>query len=552
VTDEQKNKDPHATEEQFAEAQVGMVDQANRAVAMTGGFFGNIRVFGRSNFEKHDLNDMVDMVESANPEALETAGRALCDARDAIHEAAEELKKHVGRVDWEGESGSAFREWGGKLAGHALELADFAETAGAQMMAAATGLASVRSAIPPRDNRAERKSVADIPTPQQVDGNEEYTAAVKAEKNRQEAINQMNRLASFYAVSEETLAKQKEPTFEPMPDVGVPKPLPEAPWEGGRGTGDTGGSAAVGTSAAVVQGTVDAAAGQAAKGGSQPPMQKVDEAILLPAASVGTEIDSVAKVPPQDVAKPPSVAPPSTQGTSGISGGNTPLLPPGPVVPAAGRPVGRTPVSGGSAVGKSPVSSQGRSGIPTAAGRGAVPPVERHPVPGALGNRGGGTGSAPPIGRGVSGGLPHPVSGPAAGRAGGVGATGAARGNGIVGGRPAPTTSPGGTNPTVPRGTVVGAERTGNRQTPSAQVGQRGVIGASPGPAVARSEPLRSNARTSIGVVGTPAGQSPNAGNRSGPYTGVSSGQPDRSSRKPGDGQGRPEDRRRNMPPSSD
>ncbi len=51
----------------------------------------------------------------------------------------------------------------------------------------------------------------------------------------------MNRLASFYSVSAETLSTLQPPTFETMPNVGVPKP---APTTGERFSGDTGGSGA--------------------------------------------------------------------------------------------------------------------------------------------------------------------------------------------------------------------------------------------------------------------------------------------------------------------
>lgn len=226
--EEQQIQDPHQVEREQAAQQVNVIDLMN-TVAKVGflPFGGKFpRLYGKTNFEGHDLNAMIDMVESAKPEDLETAATALLNAQTAIEDAAGELEGHISRVDWEGESGEAFRKWGAKLVVHTRKLADFAEAAGTQMTAAATGLASVRSAMPPRDTRQDPKTVADIPTPSRVEGNEEYAAAVKAEKDRQEAINQMNRLSSFYEVSETTLAQQEPPVFEAMPDVGVPKPTP--------------------------------------------------------------------------------------------------------------------------------------------------------------------------------------------------------------------------------------------------------------------------------------------------------------------------------------
>ena len=77
----------------------------------------------------------------------------------------------------------------------------------------------------------------DLPAEKRVAGNAEYEAAVKVEKDRQEAINQMNRLSSFYAVSEQTLAAQEPPVFAVMPAVGVPRPEPGVSGHQPRGSG---------------------------------------------------------------------------------------------------------------------------------------------------------------------------------------------------------------------------------------------------------------------------------------------------------------------------
>lgn len=211
--------------------QVGVTDMTSRvSELMHDAFgFGRMRAPEQSNFEGHDLNDMIDIVENTNPSDLESAGEALWKAQKAISDAATELRGHLTAAedDWKGEAGKAFQIWGKGLAGHADALADYAKAAGVQITSAGTGLASVRSAMPPRDSRLVRKSVADIPVVARVETNDEYTAATKVEGHRQEAINQMNRLSSFYVVSEESLKGLEPPTFEAMPNVGVPKPSGE-------------------------------------------------------------------------------------------------------------------------------------------------------------------------------------------------------------------------------------------------------------------------------------------------------------------------------------
>lgn len=201
-----------------------MTEMAGRALEAFG--FGNPRTGGRTSFEGHELNAMIDMVENSNPEHLESAGEALWKARDAIRRAAKELKDHLKGVDWQGESGTAFRAFGTGLVAHAEKLGDFADAAGTQITVAGTGLASVKSAMPPRDGRLIRKMPDDIEFPARIEANPEYEAAVKVEKNRQEAINQVNRLASYYSVSEDVLAGQEPPRFETPLNIDMPKPEP--------------------------------------------------------------------------------------------------------------------------------------------------------------------------------------------------------------------------------------------------------------------------------------------------------------------------------------
>lgn len=200
-----------------------MTEMAGRALESFG--FGNPRTGGRTSFEGHQLNALIDMVENTNPEHLESAGEALWKARDAIRRAAKELKDHLKGVDWQGESGTAFRAFGTGLVAHAEKLGDFADAAGTQITVAGTGLASVKSAMPPRDSRMIQTDVKDILFPARTETNPQYAAALEVEKNRQEAINQINRLASYYSVSEEVLAGQEPPRFDKNLGISMPQPI---------------------------------------------------------------------------------------------------------------------------------------------------------------------------------------------------------------------------------------------------------------------------------------------------------------------------------------
>ncbi|MFE9925946.1 hypothetical protein ACFYQA_31595 [Streptomyces sp. NPDC005774] len=510
------------------------------------GPFGTTRGihFGSTSFEGYDLNDMVDIVESAGPELLESASKALVDARDAIRDAAGELERDIEGIDWKGESRTAFTTWATSLVKTAEGIADYADVVGTQVMAAGSGLASVRKSMPPRDSRTDPKLVEEIPEAKRVDSNDEYTAAVKAEKHRQEAINQMYRLASFYTVSAGTMAKAEEPVFPKMPDVGVPEPLPDYRTPG-LPVADQVLLTSLNEARTTHQDATSVEAGRQHPHEQQALPRETTKPDVPPKQPVNTEINSVGTLPPQEVMKPTTATPPTTAGSVGQQG---PILPiaPSAVPPALRGAAGRTAGSRGMPAAKVPPSAQGRAGgtagngpaartgpgpagqSPRAAtpgpvgsrGTGPLGPVGRTALPGQAGSPGTG-----PMGRGIVGGVPKPA-GPAPGHVGGVprsptGAMGASpssrsgfgrNSDGVVGGRPVTGAAPGGNGSKLPRGTVIGGEGVSGPRAAGQRPGQHGVIG---------SPPTRSNtgqaSRRSVsspdGVVGMPNGRVPGTRN---------------------------------------
>uniref|UniRef100_A0AAU2V175 Uncharacterized protein n=1 Tax=Streptomyces sp. NBC_00003 TaxID=2903608 RepID=A0AAU2V175_9ACTN len=502
---------PQLTDKQRVTQQVGVTDMTTEAAqALTGMFGGNVRFFGKTDFENHQLNAMLDLVHDANPSHLIDAGDALFAAKEAINTAATELDGHIGGVQWEGESGQAFRTWGKNLVGHARKLADFAETAGVQISAAGEGLVSVKGAMPPRDPRAEPVKVADIPPTKRIAGNAEYEAAVKVEKDRQEAINQMNRLSSFYSVSEQTLAGQEPPVFEAMPDVGVPQPLPGYGIEP-REPIQTGTSARHSVDAsATVRHSDERTTVQGRSDVTGQPVHSADAtgpSVNLPAErAVGTELSSVITSPAPTAS--PVLANQMTPVSPTPSGGSG-FLP----------PIGEFggPIAGGLTRAAGPVGAGFRSPAQSVSGPTGTTARE---VTGPMGRTGaaeqgvarGGASSAGqvPMGRGVSGGSPR-TGGAGSPRLGSTGPTAAGRG-GIVGGRPnaSPSASPASR---VAKGTVVGGGGTSGSSRPAGRSSQRGVVGAASPPAASGARSL-SNAD---GVTGKPQGKTAGArANRNG------------------------------------
>ncbi|MET8831677.1 hypothetical protein ABZX40_38175 [Streptomyces sp. NPDC004610] len=492
-------------------------------------------VFGSTDFDEKDLdlNQMVALVEQTDPEDLESSGRALWEARDAIRAAADELNGRITHLAWKGQAGSDFREYGALLVDATVELSNFAGSAGDQITAAAVGLASVRSAMPPRDPTNRKRPEGFTPAERTAD-DKEYAAAVKVEKDRQEAINQMNRLASYYAVSSQQLQVLQEspPTFPNMPNVGVPEP------ERVRGGADESGSPARTQKDDPARPSPDRAD---PPGQVDPvrPRPDGDNRVTTPGdpsrpdvpparPDVNTELDTVGTLP--TTTTPPTAAPPAI-GTPPVNGQPNPFPTGGPPVPNAFY--GKN--QGGTSGQRAPISAQGRARpIDPATGRTTGPGagnVMGRPTPGggtgATGrpNPAGGTNAMgrptptgpggrpyPMGGQGVTGGTPRP-GGAQGQRTPGTPATGAGRNNGVVGGRPA---TPGGTpargGSKIPRGTVVGAGGTPTSRPPARQQpGQRGVIGA-PQPSPRNGTPRPGGRGNSPSVTGNPTGRNTPAG----------------------------------------
>ncbi|MER7695646.1 hypothetical protein [Streptomyces sp. NPDC096095] len=487
--EKQQNLTPaeqHKQDEVRVQTQIVVTDMsemAGRALESFG--FGNPRTGGRTSFEGHKLNAIIDMVENANPEHLESAGEALWKARDAIRRAAKELKDHLKGVDWEGESGTAFRAFGTGLAAHAEKLGDFADAAGTQITVAGTGLASVKSAMPPRDRRMIQTDVDDILFPARTETNPQYAAALEVEKNRQEAINQINRLASYYSVSEEVLAAQEPPRFGKKLDIEMPRPWKD-PIEGPSSSqGPAVGPDALGSSTAPASSGRSVAGDSASVAAASRSQAEVLSSVHAPDNGTATEINSVAppKAPTTVTSTPPTPSPTPATGPIGLPPTAVPPPfmkttqgnPPRTTGPSTPRTVNQTGLGMGKA--------QPAGGGPVAKGPGG-PPVGR---PSPMGGGGSSTGR-PPVGS------QSPITGrstatggrPAIGQGGTPtgGGPGAGGRNGIVGGTPQ----------NAPQGRAAAGAS-----------GQRGVIGGR-GAAAATSRPGGRPAQTSgaNGVVGAP------------------------------------------------
>ncbi|ATW50912.1 hypothetical protein [Streptomyces peucetius] len=542
ATPPQPPKEPHTAAEHIAD-QHKSVEAVKQNLTTTDGvvkvidklpsIFGLNRnggnFFGSSSFENTDLNRMLDILDSAVPSELENAGDALQKANEALNKAAKELDEFVRKTDWKGEGATAFQKYSDGLVQHAWDVSKYANTVGAQMKVASTGLATVRNSKPPRDSRSVEKRPNQFSEAEKTPDNPDYQKAVAVEKDRQEAINLMNRLASYYAVSRGTLASQPEPQLPEGLNAAVPRP--RADW---RETVTDPGRAGTQSSRPVAP---DAYSASREEAGFQGQADHDSVGPVLPPRTPDTSmvIDSVA--PPQSPTVPtgPTTAPPVT-GPTGQTNTTPPFVPGIPANPvkstakATGKPgvpripggpnptaTGRTGQTNGGTPPMGRSATGGRPGIPntgpTATGRSG----EMMGRPTATGGPTGRAGGPTPTGQGPMAGRPTTTGQPGTGRAGTSGPTGTrGRADGIIGGTPqrATTASSG---PRVPRGNVIGADSPAQGRSSAPRSGQSGVVGGSaaqPGRRPATPGPSGRG-----GVVGTPRdmGRGPRPG--AGGYT---------------------------------
>ncbi|GAA5068342.1 hypothetical protein GCM10023336_51400 [Streptomyces similanensis] len=456
---------------------------------------------------------MLAWLDQASSGEVQAAAGRLATAATEIQRIAEQLKLRPQVVEWKGEGADAFRSWANELANSSLRLADFSKAAGVQLGHASDAIATAQASIP-RDTKGAQANL-DAATAAHNDPDSaairaksaSELAALKAdrEKVRQEAADQMRKLAQSYQASTTQMNGLERPQFPPPPAAIAPP----APVEASEDLARPGGSASQGTGGGssgsgpagvtgskrvehkdVVASGPHVHADAPVKVGSTPPHSSPPT--IRPDTHVGVEPDAHVNV--DTVSTPPGVH----QRSTGSAGGppmttrpeTGPLLPmTGPVPPMPQRSARLPSAPGGS---EAPI---GRGRVPSQPGEG---PLGRSLSRGVTGGSAVPAKSLPasdgPMGRAVPGG-----QGPVAGRQGPVSGRGSTSNSGITGGRPS---TPPGTGKSMGRGPS--ASFGGEHTTGRGAAGRASNAGATGQPATRGTGPGagRSAATPRAGIVG--------------------------------------------------
>jgi hypothetical protein len=177
------------------------------------------------------LAAMLDEASSAGASHLTSK---LSKAASTITKIGDDLMTYVKGLEWQGEGGDAFRDWGGQTASSTLRLGQYAEVASRWMGTVSQAIAEAKAAMPDVSettraktdladahktiNAANQPGAHNDPDAQKLAATAKTDATAaqhRIEAARAEAIQQMQKLAQTYEFSAQQVNGVSPPTFSP-------------------------------------------------------------------------------------------------------------------------------------------------------------------------------------------------------------------------------------------------------------------------------------------------------------------------------------------------
>ncbi|MFM9556623.1 WXG100 family type VII secretion target [Streptomyces caniscabiei] len=201
-----------------------------------------------TDFESMTHAQLVAMLNSANSESAYDLAAKLSKAASTITKIGDDLMTYVKGLEWQGEAGDTFREWGGQTASATLHLGEYADVASRWMGIVSQAIAEAKAVMPDTsettaaqaDLRTAEKSLAATKEPgarndpdsrklAQTAQSDATAAQGRIDAARYEAAQQMRKLAQTYQQSAAQVNSVEPPTFSPPA-----KSMNPDEWYGGR------------------------------------------------------------------------------------------------------------------------------------------------------------------------------------------------------------------------------------------------------------------------------------------------------------------------------
>ncbi|MGW7406908.1 WXG100 family type VII secretion target [Streptomyces sp. NPDC054833] len=188
----------------------------------------------RTDFESMTHEQLAALIDSASSSGASHLTGKLAKAASTITKIGDDLMTYVKGLEWQGEAGDAFRDWGGQTAGATLRLGQYAEVASRWMGTVSQAITEAKAAMPDVSETTQAKTdladahatIAAAKQPgahndpdarklAQTAKTDATAAQGRIEAARAEAAQQMRKLAQTYEYSAQQVNSVTPPTFSP-------------------------------------------------------------------------------------------------------------------------------------------------------------------------------------------------------------------------------------------------------------------------------------------------------------------------------------------------
>ncbi|WP_156164285.1 WXG100 family type VII secretion target [Streptacidiphilus albus] len=185
--------------------------------------------------------ELLDIVNSTDPNTVLSVGNQLLIAGGQIQSLADDLHQNIAGLEWTGSAADSFRGWASQVVQATDTLADFTNTTATNIQMAGETLTNVKSSMPPLPTadmatvaryqqqppvisalRVHGEPLSSSPAPGAITANQAKAAQANIDSLHQEAVTLMEKLGGSYSTAYSTIGATVVPTFPPPPVALMP------------------------------------------------------------------------------------------------------------------------------------------------------------------------------------------------------------------------------------------------------------------------------------------------------------------------------------------